>query len=129
MLFAATAALAAALGMAPCAGADLGIKNVKVTGVTNADHINTYTLGGTVVNAGSTNQAGNVLQSVSVNRDGVKTDEHGVPPLKIGQNYRFATKIQRSDEAGNGTTQVQLVLQDKRAAAGAPACSVVKTSL
>ena len=129
MLFVATAALAAALGSAPCAGANLTIKNVKVTGVTNAHHVNTYTLGGTVVNAGSTSQASNVLQSVDVNRDGVKADERSIKPLRIGQSYRFATQIKRSDEAGDGTTQIQLVLHDKNAPAGAPACSVVNTSL
>ncbi len=99
------ATLIAQNGMgAPCAGALPAISSVAVDRTTQVGEINDYTLRVSVLNRGDLSQAGNVLQSVDIYRDGTKVDQKGVPPLKAGGTYTFLYSFQRNSDAGDGTT-------------------------
>jgi hypothetical protein len=89
---------------APCAGALPAISSVAVERTTQVGELNDYTLRVSVLNRGDLSQAGNVLQSVDIYRDGTKVDQKGVPPLKAGGTYTFLYFFQRNSDAGDGTT-------------------------
>jgi len=95
---------------ATCAGADPAIASVAVKGMTTDGSVNVYTLGGTVVNLGRSAQAKNVLQFVDIYQHGAKLDAKGVRPLKPGQSYAFSYAFRRSNDAGQGATQLTFQL-------------------
>ena len=57
------------------------------------------------MNAGSSSQASNVLQSVDIfDEAGDKLDTKSIPPLAVGQSFTFTYSTERSTGAGKGTT-------------------------
>lgn len=89
---------------APCAGALPAISSVAVKRTTQSGELNDYTLRVSVLNRGQRSQAGNVLQSVDIYRNGTKVDQKGVPPLKAGGTYTFLYSFQRNSDAGDRST-------------------------
>jgi hypothetical protein len=89
---------------AGCAGPGPAIASVKVANTTQDGALNDYQLRVSVINRGNTSQAGNVLQSVDIFRNGTKVDQKGVPPLKAGGAYSFVYSFSRNADAGDGTT-------------------------
>jgi hypothetical protein len=90
---------------APCAGALPAISSVAVDRATQNGELNDYMLRVRVLNRGDVSQAGNVLQSVDIYRNGTKVDQKGVPPLKAGGTYTFLYSFQRNSDAGDGSTK------------------------
>ncbi len=89
--------------MAGCAAGSLSVTSVTVASVTQNGAINHYQLRVSVTNRGAS-QAGNVLQSIDIFRNGTKADQKGVPPLKAGAGYSFLYPYDRNSDAGDGTT-------------------------
>lgn len=105
LIFAAiVAAQSAPLAAQTCAGPDPSILSAKVTSVTNEGGLDRYAIVGTVTNAGTQDQASNVLQSVDIYMDGQKLDAKSIPPLKAGQSDTFTYDAERAAKAGKGTT-------------------------
>jgi len=95
---------------AACKGADPAIVSAAVKGITSDGKVNRYALNIRVVNFGSMKQPSNVLQSVQVYQNAIKLDTKGLPPLKPGQAYNFTYVFQRSIDAGDGTSTLNLKL-------------------
>src|SRR5579863_8711471 len=88
-----------------CKGADPAIVGVVVQSVSRSGDVNHYTLSGSVMNRGTADQPSNVLQSVDVYQNGQKVGAKGVPPLTVGQVYKFPFTFQRAADAQDGSTR------------------------
>ena len=80
------------------------ISSVMVERTTQDGALNDYQLRINVVNSGGASQAGNVLQSVDIFRNGTKVDQKGVPPLKAGGSYSFVYSFSRNSDAAERST-------------------------
>jgi hypothetical protein len=98
--------LPALAAQATCHGSDPAISSVVVKSVETIGNVNRYHLTGTVVNAGATAQASNLLQSVNIFDADDKLDTKSIPPLKPGESFTFTYVSTRSSQAGKGTTQL-----------------------
>jgi CARDB len=101
-----------------CAGPGPAVASAKVDRMTPNGELNTYQLRVSVVNRGDVSQAGNVLQSVDIFRNGTKVDQKGVPPLKAGGTYSFVYPFSRNSDAGDGTTTFTFRMDPGQSCAG-----------
>jgi hypothetical protein len=93
-----------------CSGPDPALVSARVD-TTPGDSLTHYTVSVTVVNLGNERQASNVLQSVDVFQDDTKVGQKGIPPLAPGKSYTFPYDLERSADAGVGTTVLRLQLR------------------
>ncbi|GAC1387859.1 MAG: hypothetical protein NVSMB31_00880 [Vulcanimicrobiaceae bacterium] len=111
--------------VASCAGADPAIISVAVKAVSSQGDRNRYELTGKVRNVGRAKQASNVLQFVDVFQTGEKKDAKSIPPLKPGQTFTFTHMIERSRDAGEGTTELTFQLEMRKPSTRGPQnCSI-----
>jgi len=90
-----------------CNGPDPALVSAGVKGMSQNGAINVYHLNGTVTNLGTRRESSNVLQFVDVYLNDQKIDSRSVPSLRPGQSYTFGYDVQRSADAGNGTSVVR----------------------
>lgn len=100
-------ALAVALGVS-CANPVILSANVQ--SMTTSNGLNHYTIAIAVQNQGGVTQPGNLLQSIDVFQAGGRVDEIGLQPLRPGQSQKVMYRFNRSDEAGDGTTDITFTL-------------------
>jgi hypothetical protein len=103
-------ALSAVLATSSCSGADPAIVSATSRLASNANQVERYTITVTVRNVGRMKQASNVLQYVAMYQNDVKTDTHGIRPLKPGQSYTVTFAIQRASETEAHSTHLRFEL-------------------
>src|SRR5205807_10524639 len=96
--------LAAVLTGGSCANPS--IVSAGIESVTTKGGLKHYTIAITVQNIGNARQPSNLLQSVDVLQDGQKPDRIGLQPLRPAQLQKVTCGFDRSDDAGDGTTEL-----------------------
>ena len=77
-------ALSAVLATSSCPGADPAVVSALSHLASSANQVQRYTITLTVRNLGRMKQPFNTLQYVAMYQNDVKTDTHGIPPLRPG---------------------------------------------
>jgi CARDB len=111
-----------------CSGADPAIAAVHPWLASSTPNVSRYKIGITVANVGRMKQAANVLQSVVMHQNDVKTDSKGVPPLRPGQSYTVTFTMARSSDADVNTTQLRFELIFRKPPSGAMDCNLQNDS-
>jgi subtilase family serine protease len=106
-----------------CSAADPAITQATVRSVTDNGEIKHYVVAITVTNLGQAAQAGNLLQSVDVFRDGEKRDQKGLQPLRAGQSQTVTYEFDRAAEARPGSTRLDFKLDLQAATPGSADCN------
>jgi hypothetical protein len=95
----------------PCFGADPAIVGVRRAGRTTMNGVNHYRIAVTVKNVGPRRQAGNTLDSVALYEYAIRHDVKGLQPLGPGETQTVVFDVQRSAEAGAGTTPLRFRIE------------------
>ena len=93
-----------------CSGADPALAAVHPRLASSTPDVNRYAIDVTVANVGRLKQPANVVQSVVMYRNDVKTDAKGIPPLRPGQSYTVTFAMERASGGDVNTTDLRFTL-------------------